>query len=400
MLVLRSCVDTSAYIDRRHYALLLPLSLMASNSSRLLSEADALLLKDYATLTMQEVLGILFEGVFFGAYSIFFALAVYSIRQRGVRSRRAVVMCIVVVYLYATSVTAWAVDCYIAFKNIHSLYMTTDIPLSDRADLADDTFDKFVGVQELLFVFNAIVADAVVIWRTWAIYQGWIPAILGPCVLLLIAFVFALIDVTFSLYQGSTPLPGAATIYTKSQILVWAFSLGTNILCTLLIGFKAWRHRKIMRELNIGVQYNGMSAENILVLLVESGFVYGFLWATQIIGYLDFALDSPWDFISEVVVRIGRQTTGMYPTLIIVLVNFNRTIWEEYRTDTPGHGSNSFKWAVDTTSRSGATRTDTRTEVGIHLDTVNEGMRADSVIHRREKPPGSEELTSQDRVIV
>ncbi|KAJ7307033.1 hypothetical protein DFH08DRAFT_901063 [Mycena albidolilacea] len=372
---------------------------MASNSSGLLSEADALLLKSYASLTIQEVLGILFEGVFFGAYSIFFALAVYSIRKGGVRSRKAIIMSAVVGYLYAASVTAWAVDCYIAFKNIHSLFMTTEIPLLDRADLADDTFNKFVGVQEMLFVFNAIVADAVVIWRTWAVYQGWIPAIVAPCVLLLAAFVFALIDVTFSLYQGSTPLPGAATIYVKSQILVWGFSLGTNILCTLLIGFKAWQHRKIMKELSLGVKYHGISTENVLSLLVESGFIYSFLWGTQIMGYLIFGPNSPWNFISEVVVRIGRQITGMYPTLIIVIVNFKRTMWEQYPITTRGHGLNSLNWAVNT-GRSGGTRTDTRPEVGIHLDTVSEATRADSGIHRRDKQLAYEEFSSQDRVVV
>ncbi|KAJ6530141.1 hypothetical protein B0H19DRAFT_1192195 [Mycena capillaripes] len=375
------------------------LSLMASNSSGLLSEADALLLKNYGSLTIQEVWGILFEGVFFGAYSILFALVVYSIRQRGVRSRRAIIMSVVVGYLYAASVTAWALDCYVAFKNIHSLYMTTEIPLLDRADLADDTFDKFVGVQEMLFVFNAIVADAVVIWRTWAVYQGWIPAIVAPCVLLLAAFVFALIDVTFSLYHGSTPLPGAATIYVKSQILVWAFSLGTNILCTIFIGFKAWQHRKIMKELSLSVKYHGMSTENVLSLLVESGFIYSFLWGTQIMGYLVFSLDSPWNFISEVVVRIGRQITGMYPTLIIVIVNFKRTIWEEYPITTLGHGANSLKWAANT-GRSGATRTETHHEVGIHLDTVSEVTRSDSGIHRRDKQLANEEFSSQDRVVV
>ncbi|KAJ7104670.1 hypothetical protein C8R44DRAFT_987874 [Mycena epipterygia] len=367
---------------------------MASNSSGLLSEADALLLESYGSLTIQEVLGILFEGVFFGAYGIFFALAVYSIRQRGVRSRMAIIMSLVVGYLFATSATAWAVDCYIAFKNIHSLYMTAEIPLLDRADLADDTFDKFVGVQEMLFVFNAIVADAVVVWRTWAVYQGRILAIVAPCVLLLAAFVFALIDVTFSLYQGSKPLPGAATIYLKSQILVWAFSLATNILCTVLIGFKAWQHRKTMKELSLGVKYHGMSTENVLSLLVESGFIYSFLWGTQIIGYLDFGLDSPWNFISQVVVRIGRQITGMYPTLIIVIVNFKRTIWEEYPITTLGHGSHSL------TGRSGAARTDTRPEVGIHLDTVSEAMRRDSGIYRRDKQLDNEQFSSRDRVVV
>ncbi|KAF8184559.1 hypothetical protein K438DRAFT_1937244 [Mycena galopus ATCC 62051] len=372
---------------------------MASNSSGPLSEDDALLLKSYATLTIQEVLGILFEGVFFGAYVIFFALAVYSIAQRGVRSRRAIIMSVVVGYLYATSVIAWALDCYMTFKNIHSLFMTTEIPLLDRADLADDTLGKFVGVQEMLFVFNAIVADAVVIWRTWAVYQGWIPAIVAPCILLLAAFVFALIDVTFSLYQGATPLPGVATMYTKSQILVWAFSLATNVLCTLLIGFKAWRHRKMMKDLSLGVKYHGMSTENVLSLLVESGFIYSFLWATQIIGYLDFGPDSPWNFISVVVVRIGRQITGMYPTIIIVIVNFKRTIWEEYPITSLGHGSNTLKWAV-ATGRSGATKAETLPQVDIHLDTVSEGMSADSGIHRRDKQLAHEEFSLQDRVVV
>jgi hypothetical protein len=120
---------------------------------------------------------------------------------------------------------------------------------------------------------------------------------------------------------------------------------------------------------------------------------------TQIIGYLDFGLDSPWNFISQVVVRIGRQITGMYPTLIIVIVNFKRTIWEEYPISTLGHGSNSLRWEVNT-GRSGATRTETRPEVGIHLDTVSEVMRADSGIHRRDKQFANEEFSSQDRVVV
>jgi hypothetical protein len=118
---------------------------------------------------------------------------------------------------------------------------------------------------------------------------------------------------------------------------------------------------------------------------------------------LDFALDSPWDFISVVVVRIGRQITGMYPTLIIVIVNFKRTIWEEYPITTLGHGANSLKWAVNTTSRSGTGRTESRPEVGIHLDTldtVSDVIRADFGIHRRDKPPANEEFDSQDRVVV
>lgn len=172
------------------------------------------------------------------------------------------------------------------------------------------------------------------------------------------------------------------------------------------------QHRKIMKDLSLGVKYHGMSTENILSLLVESGFIYSFLWVenhpallcrpfdrpfqgTQIIGYLDFVPDSPWNFISEIVVRIGRQITGMYPTLIIVIVNFKRTIWEEYPITTPGHGSNSLHWTVNS-GGSPATRTETRPEVGIHLDT----MHTDFGIHRHDKELANEEFGSQDRVVV
>ncbi|KAJ6465703.1 hypothetical protein C8R45DRAFT_490810 [Mycena sanguinolenta] len=357
-----------------------------------LSEADALLLKSYGQITISDVLGILFEGVFCGAYGIFFILAVHSIRRRGLKSRRAMIMSLVVVYLYAASVTAWAVDCFVAFKDIYSLYMTTQVSLPDRIDLAADNFDKFVGLQETIFVFNAIVADAVVIWRTWAVYQGWITAIVTPCVLLLAAFVFALVDVTCSLYHGSTPLPGADAVCVQSQMIVWAFSLATNIVCTLFIAFKAWEHRKTMKQLNIRLsgKYSGMSTENILSLLVESGFIYSLLWMTQIIGYLDFDLNSPWYYISIVVVRLGRQMTGMYPTLIIVIVNFKRTIWE-VSPITLGDSRtvpNSLQWAVNTT-RSGSTRTiDARPEVGIHLGAI----RDNSGVHTPDKHPAAGEI--------
>jgi hypothetical protein len=38
------------------------------------------------------------------------------------------------------------------------------------------------------------------------------------------------------------------------------------------------QHRKIMKELSLGVKSYGMSAENVLSLLVESGCIYSFLW--------------------------------------------------------------------------------------------------------------------------
>jgi hypothetical protein len=95
---------------------------------------------------------------------------------------------------------------------------------------------------------------------------------------------------------------------------------------------------------------------------------------------------------SQLQMEVGTRA-GMYPILIIVIVNFKRTIWEEYPITTLGHGSHSL------TGRSGATRTNTRPEVGIHLD-VCDAMRRDSGNYRRDKQRDNEEFSSPDWVVV
>lgn len=104
-----------------------------------------------------------------------------------------------------------------------------------------------------------IIGDSVVIWRTWAVYQHRILAILLPSLLLLMSFselsyglfvsfrsaidgfsfvVFAVIDTTCMSYLG--PLPGGDQICPVADTIAWAFSVATNVACTVLIWFKAW----------------------------------------------------------------------------------------------------------------------------------------------------------------
>ncbi|KAF7358682.1 hypothetical protein MSAN_01207200 [Mycena sanguinolenta] len=346
-----------------------------SGRSRQFSKLDALILRDYGRDAIEDVVGFTFETILFSTYGILFALVVYSIFRRGVRSRSTIIMLLVVVYLYGASVTQWVVDFWATLNSMHSLFMTTEVPIPDRGAVADEAGNKVDALQEAIFDINLIVADAVVIWRTWAIYQGRIKAIVLPSVLLITAFglstllpcqfdsvddfglftVFTVIDITCSIDLG--PFPGADQICPSSAMVVWGFSVGTNVVCTVLIGFKAWRHRKMLKQLKIGGKTHGMSTQNILSLLVESGFIYIFLLSIQIICYLDIPRSSPWYYFEYILVVMGQQVTGMYPTLIIAIVNFKRTIWEEHpSTRANCTAVNSSPWEVNAI-RSGETRT-------------------------------------------
>ncbi|KAJ7123672.1 hypothetical protein C8R44DRAFT_875842 [Mycena epipterygia] len=109
----------------------------------------------------------------------------------------------------------------------------------------------------------------------------------------------------------------------------WAFPLGTNASYTILIRYKAWdRHHRKIRELNILGNPRRLSTDKLLSILVESGFIYCLFWIS-----------------------------GMYPTLIIVIVNLHQTICEEpssVKTNMVAGGT--LQW-VSGSNKSGPTET-------------------------------------------
>ncbi|KAJ7736024.1 hypothetical protein DFH07DRAFT_1064942 [Mycena maculata] len=276
------------------------------------------------------VAGTIAQTIFFSAYGIFFALALYSIFRKGLKSRAAIIMLLVVVYLYVASAAQWAMNAWVTLTKIHGFLMV-DIPFPDRAELAEAAILKVVGVQEAIFDFNMAVGDSVVVWRTWAVYQHRaqrrILVILVPGALLLLTFIFSVIDTACSNYDGAAPLPG---ICYEAGWIAWGLSAATNLTCTIFIGLKARQHRKITRPLG---KPSRMSGEKALSILFDSGFIYSLLWLSQVISFFASAqiitLTSPAVYLWGVISAMGNQMAGFYPTLVIVIVNLRRTIWEE-----------------------------------------------------------------------
>ncbi|KAJ7203677.1 hypothetical protein B0H12DRAFT_1243734 [Mycena haematopus] len=367
---------------------------MSSDSDPTLPEVlseIAVLLNRFGRDITQDVVLVIAESIFCSAYGIFFAIALYSIFRKGLRSWASIIMLFVVVYLYLSSVAQWALNVWTALKGIHSLLMVPDVAIPDRPDLADANLVKIVPPEESLFVFNMIIGDSVVIWRTWAVHQRRTLSIVMPGILLLMSFVFGLIDITCNSYNGAAPLPGAAGACPHGALIGWAFSVGTNITCTILIGLKAWQHRRMMRELGLPNKPRRMSSEKILALLVESGSIYSLLWITQVVAYLDFTRADPRFYAWTVLKAMGNQMAGMYPTLIIVIVNFQRTFWEEESSTAI---SNSIRWAANTT-RSGTTYTSgtRRGDDAVHLQSVIDITREESVGNagsKHQSPPSED----------
>ncbi|KAJ7123688.1 hypothetical protein C8R44DRAFT_547567, partial [Mycena epipterygia] len=203
------------------------------------------------------------------------------------------------------------------------------MPLADRAEQANIDVEALGTPMEALFMFNMVVGDSVVIWRAWVLYQKtpWVLSI--PCTMLLMSFIFTVIDLiclTGAGFSTESAIASGGAVCPHAELMSWAFSLGTNASCTILIGYKAWW---AMRELNILGNPRRLSTDKLLSILVESGFIYCLFWLTQLILFFEISRDSPVIYVYALLAGMGDQISGMYPTLIIVIVNLHQTIWEE-----------------------------------------------------------------------
>ncbi|KAF7348473.1 hypothetical protein MVEN_01364600 [Mycena venus] len=285
----------------------------------------------YGHYITQDAVGVIWQTALISTYGVIFAVAVYSIFRKGLKSRSSIIMLCIIISLYANSLALWAINTTVWLQNEHLVLMSSpNIPLPDRTGLVNNNIARFNIPAETLYLFNMVVADSVVIWRAWIVYPLtlWVMSI--PCVMLLISSIFGIIEVTCLIgarYDYQASLPDRGRVCSRAN-MSWVFSFVTNATCTLLIGYKAWQHRRSMNSLNITKQSSKMSADKVLSILVESGFIYCLLWLTQIITFINIDRQKPTIYIWELFSRMGDQISGIYPTLIIVIVNLKQTFWE------------------------------------------------------------------------
>ncbi|KAJ7090484.1 hypothetical protein C8R44DRAFT_818014 [Mycena epipterygia] len=293
-----------------------------SNSSAS-SNADAAALTADGLQLAAANSGLIVETAFASVYGVIFTLAVYSICRKGLKSRRSIVMLCVVVCLYASALGQWAINVATLFRFLYSLFAVDPASKGSTREPAS-AFPLMYG-QQGLYMFNMLLGDSVVLWRALVLFQQPRVAVLIPCFMLFMSLVFTLFFlVPFIL--GHDQIFGSELLFSNCQFIAWMFSLGTNASCTILIGIRAWQYRQMMRTL---YATRKLATERIMSLLVESGFIYCLFWLTQLVIFNKFPFSPAASYAFDVFSSLGDQVSGMYPTLIIVIVNFQRTIWDE-----------------------------------------------------------------------
>ncbi|KAF8911245.1 hypothetical protein CPB85DRAFT_1221073 [Mucidula mucida] len=211
-----------------------------------------------------------------------------------------------------------------------------DMDMYDRLIEGNMAVEPLGLPMEALFLVNMLVGDSVVIWRAWVLWTGVslrkrVLVFMAPAVILTVSLIFAIIALvclgqsSFSA-ASSSPLSDSRTCLWAEPIS-WALSLLTNVVTTALVGVMAWEHRRLLM-IAPGQLHSKSKVNKIMVLLVESGFIYCLFWLTQVINFIEMP-DGNIYYLYFVLSRMGDQISGLYPTVIIVLVGLQQTVYDQ-----------------------------------------------------------------------
>ncbi|KAI0317257.1 hypothetical protein OF83DRAFT_166769 [Amylostereum chailletii] len=247
---------------------------------------------------------IIFETAFFGIYTLLIVQSTYILLHKDFRLKSIRWMLAVTGVMYILSAMHWAAILSRLLSILHS-----------QGRIAVDSSYRMGLIATISTGLNLLLSDAVVMWRVYVLW-GRNKIVLISCSLSFLATAEAAL---FS--KGQNVLRTAYGIYLGTASLVtFCLSLATNMWSTALIAYKAWYYRR-----NIAAHIRRCSrksmVEKVLTLLLESGALYA---SIQIITLAFGNLSSTITF-EVVLLGVLPQVSGIYPTIIVVLVCLQET---------------------------------------------------------------------------
>ncbi|KAI5899134.1 uncharacterized protein SCHCODRAFT_02483667 [Schizophyllum commune H4-8] len=250
--------------------------------------------------------------------------------------------------LARTKSSAWilklAITALLAFSTIgaatHTTFYTAQMPHYSRRPppgLEEGLLFRLDIVLNVAFNCNFLISDAIVVWRAWVLYTDRIAVkvLLLFCMVMSTAGVIA--HTTWLMLTYGQSIPGVRRLIISLPLLF------TNFVSTGLIWHKVWSYRRAVRAL-LGRQRNSTLAENIMLVLVESGFVYCGLWVLYVaINGVDTGGPHP-NPAYGVILTAYHNIAAIYPTFVVLIITMQRCTTQQLIAT---HASVSVQFASD-----------------------------------------------------
>ncbi|THU87614.1 hypothetical protein K435DRAFT_867139 [Dendrothele bispora CBS 962.96] len=179
---------------------------------------------------------------------------------------------------------------------------------------------------DVVMRLNFLLSDGIVVWRTWVLFpfDKLVKATLVFC--MLVTSVCTCVDGGIAASRTSDIIhsvggPVAQNLLTSLPLLI------TNILATALIGYKAWSHRKTIKQNLMSTGTNTSKALKTLWLLIESGLVYCIILMAYIIVIQTGPdpNDAYATFSALIFASIIPLLAALFPSLVILVAALEET---------------------------------------------------------------------------
>ncbi|RDX41686.1 hypothetical protein OH76DRAFT_1489265 [Lentinus brumalis] len=302
-----------------------------------------------------QLVNVVMTSTFFGIATCLAIASVYILITRGIKERSAALQLAAILILYTSTAVFFGAVLRVAIVMMYYMEAAAEaITHSVKTDLNE--IDVYISssewmrcVQTWTLVVNILVGDAVVWWRVYMLWAG-VKArrgILGISFMLLAAtFAISVVDTcgVCNLNLSLTNPPGSGALFagTTFGVVAASMSLVTNVVATCFTAYRVWVHIRSRKHFSQILTLTG--AEQILILVAESGFAYSAIWVVIVVWQggenihdifvtTDYALGgrSFWDvvghFVSDllfiilmVALKRTRQTNG--PHMLSTQIRF------------------------------------------------------------------------------
>ncbi|KAF5354584.1 hypothetical protein D9758_011235 [Tetrapyrgos nigripes] len=318
-----------------------------------LTQSESDLLHGDGVFMVNSMPALMVETLMWAFHIVAVSFAVYTLRRKPYfHHKPRVILTTMILSMFLIASVLFSLHIFGFAYQIKQIYLDPSVEgqsFSDKSNTTIPAINKGGFAYDILFVFEFLIGDSIVLWRTWTIWHGrrqivWLPIFLWVASLgCLLAWI---VTCAFqSIAKGG---------WTKFSILdddqnillltSYVLSLSVNAFSTILIGFKAWQYSNHLK-----LYYANSSSplkeriSGILALLVESGVIYLIFSCMQLINFNGIRTPqqsvsgSALNIAGTVIAGIENQILGLYPTLIIILVNLRKTMW-----DSPHESSSSL----------------------------------------------------------
>ncbi|KAI0028665.1 hypothetical protein K488DRAFT_89518 [Vararia minispora EC-137] len=275
-------------------------------------------------------------------FTVVIGVSTYTLLEKGLHARVNQVLLAASLTMYAMSAAAWAGHLRILWQDINIALSTTLATAVDAGlvpvEVAQYTRDvPFILLHVCTNVVNVLLGDSIALWRAYAIWGSprWMLVLsCGLIFTLLCLHIFnAVVYVALDLPTAPADLRYLGDLDGHGGTVICAVTMTwtafCNVLATALIAHKAWEHWRAIREL-LNRSSRRSSVGRIFSILIESGLVYSALWCVNIGASCPGGIHGPVQYYWPLVMS---QISGMYPTLIVVIVALRQSQLEHDASD-------------------------------------------------------------------